>query len=104
MSKRFDVVATIRYTKDGDEQQYIRCGTAFDGAGSISKIDSPPARFPGTGGFRCTNKGTRRQQATREGAGIGRWRYPVLIAALLWSQEQKRRNPQNAVYWALLIL
>lgn len=45
MSKRFDVVATIRYMKDGDERkQYIRCGTAFDGAKGINiKIDSLPA-------------------------------------------------------------
>lgn len=45
MSRRYDVVATIRYTKDGEERkQYIRCGTAFDGAKGINiKIDSLPA-------------------------------------------------------------
>lgn len=44
MSKKFDVVATLRYTKDGEERkQYIRCGTAFDGPKGISiKIDSLP--------------------------------------------------------------
>lgn len=45
MSKRYDVVATLRFTKrDGTEgKSYARCGTAFEGPKGISiKLDSVP--------------------------------------------------------------
>lgn len=45
--KRWDVVATLRYTKrDGTEgKQYLRCGTAFEGDKGISmQLDAIPLR------------------------------------------------------------
>lgn len=44
MAKRWDVVATIRYTRDNEEKkQYIKCGAAWEGdKGMRVKIDSLP--------------------------------------------------------------
>ena len=80
MSKRFDVVATIRcWLKDGEERkQYIPHGTGLDGAKGGSpriKIDSMPAHS-GTAGCRSVEPWEATPMANCQGGR--RWRSPIL--------------------------